>query len=73
MNYFLALGCNGGDSCCTKDKKCSEEQGDCDSDDECQEGLSCGTDNCSKKEGGDWDAADDCCYKPAGHKLNTSL
>ena len=58
--------CTGGDSCCTTLKKCGEDEGDCDTDSECQIGLKCGKDNCSKKSGFQWDATDDCCYKPIG-------
>ena len=52
------LGCIGGDDCCTPSNKCGEDEGDCDSDNDCQGGLKCGTNNC---QWGDWD---DCCYKP---------
>ena len=31
---------------CTSQNPCGESEGDCDSDNECQYGLSCGTDNC---------------------------
>ena len=33
-------------SCCTSDHPCLLGEGDCDSDSECQFGLTCGTDNC---------------------------
>ena len=60
---FYAV-CKGGDSCCTRLDKCGEDEGDCDSDDECQYGLKCGEDNCSQKSGFLWEPTDDCCYKP---------
>ena len=55
-------GCTGGDECCTEDNKCGEDEGDCDIDADCQDGLKCGSNNC--KNGGD-EAADDCCYNPS--------
>ena len=39
---------------------CSEHEGHCDSNDQCQEGLRCGTDNCPPSSGFDWQT--DCCY-----------
>jgi len=50
-------GCKGGDSCCT-DGICGVNEGDCDSDSDCQEGLVCGKDNCV---GDTFDSTDDCC------------
>ena len=60
MNCFTA--CNGGDACCSKMNKCGEDEGDCDSDSHCKDGLKCGNSNCSQKSGYQWDATDDCCY-----------
>merc|ERR1719394_1628839 len=37
---------HGGDSACTPDNKCGHTEGDCDKDDDCKDGLKCGTDNC---------------------------
>ena len=76
--FVFSLGCQGGDTCCTPDNKCGEDEGDCDSDNDCQEGLKCGVDNCSNKgnanpkpfPNNEWDATDDCCYKPAKGKRN---
>ena len=31
---------------CTKDNPCGAQQGDCDTDRECSQGLQCGRDNC---------------------------
>ena len=39
---------------------CSELEGDCDFDDQCQEGLRCGSNNCLAFFG--FDAHTDCCY-----------
>lgn len=33
-------------SFCSKDKPCGDKEGDCDADDQCQEGHECGIDNC---------------------------
>ena len=57
--------CNGGSkeevhNCCTKEKPCGIGQGDCKKDDECEEDLVCGDDNCDEKFL--WDGAD-CCTK----------
>ena len=69
INYdcelFSVTGCQGGDSCCTPDNKCDIDEGDCDNDADCKEGLKCGkTFNCSLKKGFDWDDTDSCCYDP---------
>jgi hypothetical protein len=56
--------CQGGDSCCTPDNKCEEDEGDCDADTDCVEGLKCGNRNCIQKSGLQWDSTDDCCYVP---------
>ena len=60
--------CTGGHSCCTTTNKCGKDEGDCDNDSDCKEGLKCGRKNCSQKYGLQWDRFDDCCYKP-GKKL----
>ena len=53
--------CHGGDSCCTPDNQCEEDEGDCNSDDDCIEELKCGNQNCIQKSGfGTYD----CCYVP---------
>ena len=41
---------------------CSENEGDCDSHDECQTGLVCGSNNCNASL--DFDSEVDCCYQP---------
>ena len=53
--------CTGGDSCCTAAWPCGEQEGDCDEDYECKEGLKCGSDNCPQD--GSFESDDDCCYK----------
>ena len=53
--------CDGGNSCCTKQFPCSQWEGDCDNNDECEDELVCGHNNCPIKEGLDWDQYDDCC------------
>jgi len=57
---------NGGEHCCHLHggNLCSEGEGDCNDDRECEGFLECGQDNCIteySKEGGLWDPADDCC------------
>ena len=56
--------CNGRESCCTPDNKCEENDGDCNSDVDCVDGLKCGKENCNQKSGLDWVSTDNCCYKP---------
>ena len=63
MKCFTA--CTGGDSCCTTTNKCGEQEGDCDYDSDCKEGLKCGNDNCNQKKGFEWDSEDDCCFMPS--------
>ena len=41
---------------------CSENEGDCDSQDECQDGLLCGSKNCPASLG--FVSEVDCCYQP---------
>ena len=69
----LPSSCTGGDSCCTKYNKCGEQEGDCDRDSDCLDGLKCGYNYCAErfnKRGGQWDSTDDCCYQPGRTKLN---
>ena len=37
---------NTNGNCCGLSHKCDENQGDCDSDSDCKDGLKCGDDNC---------------------------
>ena len=46
---------------------CSENEGDCDSDNDCEQGLFCGSNNCPDYLG--FNSEVDCCYAPAvGHE-----
>ena len=55
--------CTGGNSCCTKEHPCSQWEGDCDNDDDCKDDLVCGSNNCPRKTGFEWDQYDDCCFQ----------
>ena len=46
-------------SCCSSINPCKVEHGDCDSNDDCAEGLNCGTDNC----GPEFPNGFDCCVR----------
>ena len=56
-----ATASNGNDEFCFCNI-CFENEGDCDSNDECQDGLSCGSNNCLASFG--FDSEVDCCYIP---------
>ena len=53
----------GDEDFCTTVIPCGVDEGDCDSHEECQENLICGTDNCQNSLG--FDPETDCCYGPA--------
>ena len=53
------MSCSGEDHCCTPYNKCAVDEGDCDSDSDCQDGLVCGKNNCPDKPG--FEKGDDCC------------
>ena len=53
-----ATASNGDDEFCYCNT-CSENEGDCDSHDECQDGLFCGSNNCPASLG--FDSEIDCC------------
>ena len=53
------MSCSGEDHCCTPYNKCAADEGDCDSDSDCQDGLVCGKNNCPDKPG--FEKGDDCC------------
>ena len=62
----LIVECYGGllseaRNCCSSDKPCKLNQGDCDHDGECEGDLICGMNNCGPNFS--WDSAD-CCMKP---------
>ena len=40
------IKCANEDDFCTSENPCGTDQGDCDTHDECQDGLSCGSNNC---------------------------
>ena len=54
----LHIKCASEGDFCTSTNPCGSEQGDCDSHDECQTGLTCGLNNCGIAE----DPEMDCCY-----------
>ena len=63
--FVLEVECAGGSwndthNCCTSEKPCKLNQGDCDHDGECEGNLVCGNNNCG--DGFSWNAAD-CCMK----------
>ena len=62
--FSVGTYCNGGNGCCTPTNPCPENQGDCDSDNDCRGNLKCGEDNCPKNTG--HSKYDDCCYNPHG-------
>ena len=69
---LIATCCGGKDSGCSF--PIGYGDGDCDSNEECAEGLLCGESNCAQfrdsagwpeDDDGGWDTTDDCCYDPA--------
>ena len=66
LGYDQSVDCcrkpiNGDENFCTTENPCGLDEGDCDYDNECQPGLTCGTNNCPTNIG--LDATIDCCYK----------
>ena len=60
-------GSIGHEYYCTTDNPCGQHEGDCDSHDECQDGLVCGSNNCPASLS--FDSEVDCCYHPnLGHE-----
>ena len=53
----------GDEHFCSPINNCGDNEGDCDSNDECQDGLGCGENNCHVSLGFANDT--DCCYMPA--------
>ena len=53
----------GDEHFCSTINNCGDNEGDCDSNDECQDGLACGANNCHVSLGFANDT--DCCYMPA--------
>ena len=52
----------GDENFCATVSPCGQNEGDCDSHDECQDGLACGSNNCPASLG--FDSEVDCCYQP---------
>ena len=69
---FETMRCLGTDDyCCTENTPCDKNEGDCDSDSQCKDGLICGENNCKSEWKGlmEFDDGDDCC-KDAGNKVS---
>ena len=61
------IKCLNEDDFCTSENPCRKDQGDCDTHDECQDGLFCESNNCPDYLG--FDTEYDCCYAPTvGHE-----
>ena len=61
--YYFSVNCsaaNIGDIGFCNCNSCGEDEGDCDSHNECQDGLVCGSNNCLASLGFDLEV--DCCY-----------
>jgi hypothetical protein len=58
------FGCKGGKSCCTSTNKCDVNEGDCDADGDCMDGLKCGSSNCYDTDANTFFLTDDCCEVP---------
>ena len=56
--------------CCSHENKCNIQEGDCNSDSDCMDGLICGAYNCHKSRDLWWDSGDDCCQKPSNDSGN---
>ena len=61
---------NYDSSCCTSSNPCGINQGDCDSDSECNGDLICGKDNCIDLWPGFGDAYADCCIDGLRHHVS---
>ena len=57
------IKCATEDDFCTYENPCGTNEGDCDTHEECQDGFSCGSNNCPDYLG--FDSQFDCCYVPA--------
>ena len=70
INVLLAkcIADDTHEECCHVDNKCSEDEGDCDEDSDCESGLKCGSNNCPygfPEEYG-------CCYDPRPHQCTAN-
>ena len=60
-DYCMHCDCLDGDvKICNAENPCGHYEGDCNSDNECQPGLKCGTENCPAFLG--YDSSVDCCF-----------
>ena len=57
-------------SCCTSANPCGLNQGDCDSDSDCQKDLICGLNNCIDVWPGFTDGGADCCIDGLRHHVS---
>ena len=62
------IKCANEDDFCTSGNPCGTDQGDCDTHDECQDGLFCGSNNCPDSIG--FHSEFDCCYVPTVGDVN---
>ena len=60
---YVYIKCANEDDFCTYMNPCGADQGDCDTHDECQDGLFCGSNNCPDYLA--FHSEFDCCYAPA--------
>ena len=66
----IYLKCENEDDFCTPENPCGEDQGDCDTHGECQDGLRCGTNNCPITASMSTDM--DCCSVHDGCMYNSN-
>ena len=66
----IYVKCESEDDFCTSENPCAEDQGDCDTHDECQDGLRCGTNNCPIAASMSTDM--DCCSVHDGCMYNSN-
>ena len=66
----IYVKCESEDDFCTSENPCAEDQGDCDTHDECQDGLRCGTNNCPITASMSTDM--DCCSVHDGCMYNSN-
>ena len=59
----IYIKCANEDDFCSSENPCGTDNGDCDTHDECQVGLYCGSNNCPSSLG--FHSEFDCCYVPA--------
>ena len=52
-------------SCCSNTRPCKINEGDCDTDEDCEGNLVCGSNNCPRS-GYEFSSRDDCCTEPRG-------